>query len=78
MNTIVLSTASIHVRPLGGVIGELDAKSVSEAQRFVHERLAITRKVCDAMASAQESKNNMQTSMVAKTMNILVWGTKFY
>ena len=55
-DTIVLSTASTHERPLGGVIGELDAKSVSEAQRFVDERLAITRKVRDAMASAQDKQ----------------------
>ncbi|RMX69430.1 hypothetical protein DD238_004634 [Peronospora effusa] len=48
-DTIVLSTASTHERPLGGVIGELDAKCVSEAQRFVDERLAITRKVREAM-----------------------------
>ena len=51
-----LSAASTHDRPLGGVIGELDAKSVSEAQRFVDERLAITRKVRDAMASAQDKQ----------------------
>ena len=55
-DTIVLSIASTHERPLGGVIGELDAKSVSEAQRFVDERLAITRKVRDAMASAQDKQ----------------------
>ncbi|CAI5714567.1 unnamed protein product [Peronospora effusa] len=54
--TLVLSTASTHERPLGGVIGELVAKSVSEAQRFVDERLAITRKVRDAMASAQDKQ----------------------
>ena len=30
-------------RPLGGITGKLDAKSVSEAQCFVDERLAITR-----------------------------------
>ncbi|CAI5716747.1 unnamed protein product [Peronospora effusa] len=29
-DTIVLSTASTHERPLGGVIGELDAKSMSD------------------------------------------------
>ena len=34
-NVISLSTASTHERPLGGVIGELDAKIVSEAMRFV-------------------------------------------
>ncbi|CAI5701581.1 unnamed protein product [Peronospora effusa] len=55
-DTIVLSTASTHERPLGGVIGELDAKSVSESQRFVDERLAITRNVRDAMASAQDKQ----------------------
>ncbi|CAI5710045.1 unnamed protein product [Peronospora effusa] len=55
-DTIVLSTASTHDRPLEGVIGELDAKRVSEAQRFVDERLAITRKVRDAMASAQDKQ----------------------
>ena len=36
-DAIVLSTASTHERPLGGVVGELDAKRVSEAQRFVDE-----------------------------------------
>ena len=55
-NAISLSASSTHNRPLGGVIGELDAKSVSKAQRFVDERLAITRKVRDAMASAQDNQ----------------------
>ncbi|CAI5722198.1 unnamed protein product [Peronospora effusa] len=57
-NLAVVTTpiASTHERPLGGVIGELDAKSVSEAQRFVDERLAITRKVRGAMASAQDKQ----------------------
>ena len=55
-NAMSLSATSIHDRPLGGVIEELDAKSVSEAQRFVDERLAITRKVRDAMASAQDKQ----------------------
>ena len=56
LDAIVLSlyTASTHDRPLGGDIGDLGAKIVSEAQRFVDERLAITRKVRDAMASAQD------------------------
>ena len=52
---MVNKTAS-YDRPLGGIIGETDAKSVSEAQRFVDERLAITRKVRDAMASAQNKQ----------------------
>ena len=43
-------------RPLGGFIGEFDARSVSKAQRFVDERLAIRRKVRDAMASAQDKQ----------------------
>ena len=77
-NAMSLSPASTHDRPLGGVIGELDAKSVSKAQRFVDERLAITRKVRDAMAAHRTSKKNMRTNMVAKTMNALVWGTKYY
>ncbi|CAI5721008.1 unnamed protein product [Peronospora farinosa] len=37
-DTIVLSTALTRERPLGGVIGELDAKSVREDQRFVDKR----------------------------------------
>ena len=77
-DTIVLSTASTHERPFEGFIGKLDSKSVSKAQRFVDERLAITRKVRDAMASAQDKQKQMKTSMVAKTMNTLVWGTKCY
>ena len=47
-------TAMTYDHPLGGVIGELDSKSVSESQRFEDERLAITRNVRDAMASAQD------------------------
>ena len=34
----------------------MNAKSMSEAQRFGDERLAITRKVRDAMASAQDKQ----------------------
>ncbi|CAI5715548.1 unnamed protein product [Peronospora effusa] len=77
-DTIVLSTASTHDRPLGDFIGELDAKSVCEAQRFVDERLAITHKVRDAMASAQDKlkqyadqhgrKNNEHFSVGAKVL----------
>ena len=48
--------ATNHDRPLGSVIGELDAKSVREAQRSVDERLAITRNLRDAMSSAQDKK----------------------
>ena len=48
--------ATTHDRPVGGVIGDLDAKSIQEAQRFVDERLAITHKVRDAMASAQDKQ----------------------
>ena len=44
--------ATTHDRPLAGIIGELDAKSIREAQRFVDEQLAITRKFRDVMASA--------------------------
>ena len=77
-NAISLSTASTHDRPLGGVIGELDAKSVSEAQRFVDERLAITRKSVTRWQAHRTSKKNMRTNMVAKTMNTLVWGIKYY
>ena len=73
----LLATAT-HDRPLGGVIGKLDAKSASEAKRFVDERLAITRKVREAIASAQDNKNNMQTNMVARIINALVLGTKCY
>ena len=46
--------ATTHERPLGGIIGDLNANGVRESQRFVDERLAITRKVRDAMASAQD------------------------
>ena len=35
--------ATTHGRPLGGVIGELDAKSFRGAKRFGYERLAIKR-----------------------------------
>ena len=77
-NAMSLFAASTHDRPLGGVIGELDAKSVSEAQRFVDERLAIARKVRDAMASAQDKqkeyadqhgrKNNIHFSVGNKVL----------
>ena len=51
----VVDKIMYYDRQLGGIIGEFDKKnSVSEAQRFVDERLAITRKVRDAMASAQD------------------------
>ena len=63
--------ATTHDRPLGGVIGKLDAKSIREAQRFVDKRLAITLKARDAMASAQDKQNNLQTKLVAKIMNTL-------
>ena len=55
-NDASLFAAMTHDRPLGGVIGERDAKSVSKAQRFVNERLAITRKVRDAMASPRDKQ----------------------
>ena len=42
-NITSLFAGSTHDRSLGEVVGELDAKSMSEAQRFVDERLAITR-----------------------------------
>ena len=54
-NAISLFTASTRYIPLKGVIGELDAKSVSEALRFGDERLAITRKVRDAITRQAET-----------------------
>ena len=74
----VANTATPYDRPLGGIISEFDAKSVSEAQRFLDERLAITRKVRDAIPAHRTSKNNMRTEMVAKTMNALEWVKKYY
>ena len=71
-NFMSLLAATTHERPPFGVICELDAKSASEALRFVDERLAITRKVRDAKASAQDKQINMRTKMVAITMNALV------
>ena len=53
----VVKKTTHYDRPLGGIMGEFDKKnSMSEAQRFVDERLAITRKVRDAMASAQDKQ----------------------
>ncbi|UIZ23736.1 hypothetical protein KXD40_009501 [Peronospora effusa] len=63
---IVLSTASTHERPLGGVIGELDAKFVSEAHRFVDERLAITLKVREAMASEKNKQKQCRPAWSQK------------
>ncbi|RMX62312.1 hypothetical protein DD238_008424 [Peronospora effusa] len=77
-DTIVLLTASTHDRPLGGVIGEMDAKSVSEAQRIVDDRLAITCKFRDAMASAQDKQKQYADQHGRKKINTLVWGTKCY
>ena len=63
---------TIHDRPLGSVISKLDAKSIRESQRFVDERLAITRKVRDAMASAQDKQKQIcRPKLVAKIMNAL-------
>ena len=49
-------SARTHDRLLGGIIGELDAKSVREAQHFVDEQLSITLKVRDAMTSTQDKQ----------------------
>ena len=59
---VVNKTAS-YDRPPSGGLGELNAKSLREAQRFEVEQLAITLKVRDAM---RINKRNMQTEMVAK------------
>ncbi|CAI5721609.1 unnamed protein product [Peronospora farinosa] len=75
-DTIVLSTASTHERTLGGFIGELDAKSVSEAQRFVDERLAITRKVRDAMASEQDKQKEYADQHGRKNNEHFIVGDK--
>ena len=48
--------ATTHDRSLVGVILELNAKSIREAQSFVDERLAITRKVLGAMAIPQDKQ----------------------
>ena len=53
----VVNNIAHYDRSLGGIIGEFDKNSVSEAQRFVDERLAIARKARDAMASAQDKQN---------------------
>ena len=51
----VVNKTATYDRPPSS-LGELDAKSLREAQRFVDERLAITLKVRDAMASAQDKQ----------------------
>ena len=56
--------AKTHDRPSSGFIGDLDAKSIQEAQRFVDERLAITHKVRDAMASAQDKQKQYSDQIV--------------
>ena len=55
-NGISLSTASTHERRLKGVIGEMDATSVTKSQRFVDQRLAIRQNIHDSMASAQDKQ----------------------
>ena len=77
-NAMSLLAAKTHERPPGGVIGELDAKSASEARRFVDERLAITCKSVTPWQAHRTSRNNMRIKMVAKTMNALVYETKYY
>ena len=75
-NIISLSTASTHDRPRGGVIGELNAKSVREDQRFVDERLYITRKVLDAMASEQDKQKQYADQHGCKNNEHLSVGDK--
>ena len=70
--------AATYDRPLGVVIGELAAKSIREAQRFVDERLAITRKVRDAMASAQDKQKQYVDQIGRKNHEYFRAGEKYY
>ena len=51
---------------------------MSEAQRFVDERLAITRKVRDAMASAQDKQKEYAERNGRKNNERFKVGEKFY
>ena len=74
--------ATTHDRPLGDVIGELDANSVREAQRFVDERLATPRKVYGAIVSAQAKTmcrpNWPQKSCILRVGDKVLLSTKLY
>ena len=74
----VVNKTTPYDRPLGSIIGGFDTKSESEAQRFVDERLAITRKVRDAMASAQDKQKEYADRNGRKTINALEWVKKYY
>ena len=75
----VVNKTTHYDRPLGGIIGEFDKKnSVSEAQRFVDERLAITRKVRDAMASAQDKQKQQAYQNGRKNNERFKLGEKVY
>ena len=63
-------------RPVGGVIGDLDAKSIQEAQRFVDERLAIKRKVRDVMASAQDKQKQYADQFGCRNREHFIVGDK--
>ena len=77
MLSVVNKTAT-YDRPPSGGLGELDAKSLSEAQRFVDERLAITIKVRYAMASAQDKQKEYADRNGRKNKERFRWGKKFY
>ena len=74
----VVHKTTHYDRPLGGIIGEFNKNSVSEAQRFVDERLAITRKVRDAMASAQDKQKEYADRNGRKNIERFKVGEKFY
>ena len=68
--------AKTHDRPSSGFIGDLDAKSVWKSQRLDDERLAITRKAHDPIASAQDKQKQYADQIGRKNMNAL--GDKYY
>ena len=75
----VVNKTTHYDRSLGGIIGEFDKKnSVSEAQRFVDERLAIIRKVRDAMASAQDKQKQYTDQNGRKNNKRFKVGEKLY
>ena len=75
----VVNKTAHYDRPLGGIIGEFYRNnSVSEAQRFVDERLAITCKVRDAMASAQDKQKQYADQNGRKNNERFKVGKKFY
>ena len=62
----LLLVATTHDQAFGSFIGDLDAKSIRESQRFVDERLTSHVRSVTLWQAHRTNKNNMQTESVAK------------